>query len=101
MVKLVVLYKTPEDPSTFETHFANAHLPRVKKWPGLRKIEVATVTGATIGEPKLYMIEELYFDDEESMQGALASADGKAVAFDLMEFEKDSIAVLYADVKDV
>ncbi len=101
MVKLVVLYKTPEDPSTFETHFANTHLPRVKRWPGLRKVEVARVSGITIGEPKLYMIEELYFDDEESMQRALASPNGKAVAFDLMEAEKDSVTLFYADVKDV
>jgi len=57
------------------------------------KIEVAKVTGTQIGEPKLYMIEELYFDDEESMQKALASADGKAVAPDMMESARDSVAV--------
>jgi uncharacterized protein (TIGR02118 family) len=68
-------------------------LPRVKKWPGLRKIEVARATGTQIGEPKLYLIEELYFDDEESMQKALASADGKAVAPDMMESARDSVTV--------
>jgi uncharacterized protein (TIGR02118 family) len=93
MVKLVALYQTPENTDAFDSHFAETHLPRVKKWPGLRKIEVAKVTGTQIGEPKLYMIEELYFDDEESMQKALASADGKAVAPDMMESARDSVTV--------
>jgi uncharacterized protein (TIGR02118 family) len=93
MVNLVALYRTPANTDAFNSHFTNTHLPRVKKWPGLRKIEVAKVTGTQIGEPKLYMIEELYFDDEESMQKALASADGQAVAPDMMESAWDSVTV--------
>jgi uncharacterized protein (TIGR02118 family) len=53
MVKLVALYRTPENTDAFDSHFADTHLPRVKKWPGLRKIEIAKVTGTQIGEPKL------------------------------------------------
>jgi uncharacterized protein (TIGR02118 family) len=45
------------------------------------------------------MIEELYFDDEESMQKALASTDGKAAALDLMEFAGSSVTVFYGELK--
>jgi len=99
MVKLVALYPTPANTDAFDSHFADTHLPRVKKWPGLRKIEIAKVTGTQIGEPKLHMIEELYFDDEESMQKALASTDGKAAALDLMEFAGSSVTVFYGKLK--
>jgi uncharacterized protein (TIGR02118 family) len=93
MFKLVALFQTPANTDAFNSHFTNTHLPRVKKWLGLRKIDVAKVTGTQIGEPKLYMIEELYSDDEESMQKALASADGQAVALDMMESARDSVTV--------
>jgi uncharacterized protein (TIGR02118 family) len=53
MVKPVALYQTPADTDAFDSHFADTHLPRVKKWLGLRKIEIANVTGTQIGEPKL------------------------------------------------
>lgn len=98
MVKLIALYKTPENVEAFDQHYRDIHTPLVKKWPGLRKLEVSKITGAPIGEPKHHLIAEMYFDDQESMQKALASSEGKAAARDVMEFAGNLVSMFYAEV---
>ncbi|MBI4427701.1 MAG: EthD family reductase [Ignavibacteriales bacterium] len=100
MVKLIALYKTPENPGEFDQHYADVHTPLVKKWPGLRKLEVAKIYGAPIGEPKHSLIAEMYFDDQDSLQKALASTEGKAAARDVMQFAANLITMFYAEVKE-
>lgn len=100
MVKLIVLYKTPENIEIFDKHYHEIHTPLVKKWPGLRKLEVARITGAPIGEPKHYLIAEMYFDDQDSMQRALASPEGKAAARDVMDFAGNLVSMFYAEVRE-
>jgi uncharacterized protein (TIGR02118 family) len=73
----------------------------VKKLPGLRRLEVAKITGAPIGEAKHHLIAEMYFDDENSMQRALASAEGKATAGDLMQFAGSLVTLFFAEVEDL
>jgi len=100
MVKLIALYKTPPDPKAFDEHYFGVHTPLVKQWPGLRKLEIAKITGAPIGEPKHYLIAEMYFDNAETMQRALASPEGKAAARDVMEFAGNLITMFYAEVNE-
>jgi uncharacterized protein (TIGR02118 family) len=101
MVKLIALYRKPENTEAFESHYFDAHTPLVKKLPGLRRLEVAKITGAPIGEAKHHLIAEMYFDDENSMQRALASAEGKATASDLMEFAGSLVTLFFAEVEDL
>lgn len=98
MVKLVAMYRTPEDKEAFDRHYFEIHTPIIRRWQGLRRLEIARITGAPIGEPKQYLLAEMYFDDEASMQKAIASADGKAAARDLMEFAGSLVTMFYADV---
>jgi uncharacterized protein (TIGR02118 family) len=70
----------------------------VKKMPGLRKLEVCRFTGAPGGEPKFYLMAEMYFDDANSMMTALGSPEGKAAAKDVMSFAGDIIHMMFADV---
>jgi uncharacterized protein (TIGR02118 family) len=99
MIKLIALYKTPSDQATFDSHYSNVHTPLVKKIPGLRKLEVARITGAPIGEAQHYLIAEMYFDDQDSMQRSLASPEGKATARDLASFAGSIVTMFYAEVK--
>lgn len=101
MVKLIALYKTPEDTAEFDKHYAEIHTPLVMKWPGLRKLEVAHINGAPIGEPKHYLIAEMYFDDQDSMQKALASPEGKAAARDVMQFAGNLVSMFFAEVEEL
>jgi uncharacterized protein (TIGR02118 family) len=100
MIKLIALYRTPNDPVAFDSHYENVHAPLVEKIPGLRKLEVARITGAPIGEAQHYLIAEMYFDDQDSMQRSLASPEGKATARDLVGFAGSIVTMFYAEVKE-
>ena len=100
MVKLIAMYKTPEDKAAFDQHYNDVHTPLVKKMPGLRRLEVARITGAPIGEPKHYLIAEMYFDNQDAMTSAIASPEGKATARDLMSFAASLVTMMYAEVND-
>ncbi len=99
MVKLIALYKTPDDQAAFDQHYRDVHTPLVKKMPGLRKLEVARITGAPIGEPKHHLIAEMYFDSQEAANAALASAEGKSTARDLMSFAANLVTMFFAEVE--
>ena len=99
MVKLIALYRTPEDKAGFDNHYDEIHTPLVKKMPGLRKLEVARITGAPIGEPKHYLIAEMYFDSKDALDTALASSEGKATGRDLMSFAANLVTMFYAELQ--
>lgn len=100
MVKLVALYKKPQDVAAFETHYKEIHAPLARKMPGLNKLEVSHMTGSPGGEPKYYMMAELYFDNQDAMFAALKSDEGKAAAKDVMGFAGDIIHMMFADIRD-
>ncbi|HEY6952401.1 MAG TPA: EthD family reductase [Bacteroidota bacterium] len=101
MIKLIAMYKTPKDQAAFDSHYEHVHTPLVRKIPGLRKLEVARITGAPIGEAQHYLIAEMYFDDQESMQKSLGSPEGKATARDLAGFAGSIVTMFYAEVKEL
>jgi uncharacterized protein (TIGR02118 family) len=97
MTKLVALYRTPADITAFDTHFTDVHLPLLRKFPGLRSLDVLRVTGAPIGESKYHVLIEAGFDTRDAMDVALASREGKAVARDLMAFAPDLVAIFHGE----
>jgi uncharacterized protein (TIGR02118 family) len=100
MVKLIALYRTPPDTAVFDEHYRNVHTPLVLKLPGLKRIEVSKITGAPIGETPYYLHAEMYFDTQEAMDRALASAEGRASAKDLMSFAGNIVTLFYAEVQE-
>jgi len=98
VVKLVAMYRKPADVSAFEAHYKEIHTPLARKMPGLKKMEVAHFTGSPGGEPKFYMMAELYFDNKESMMSAMGSPEGKAAAKDVMSFAGDILHMMFADI---
>ena len=97
MIKLIALYRNPSDPAEFDKHFFEVHIPLVKKFPGLRRLEVTRVTGAPIGEAKYHLMAEMYFDTADAMDAALASPEGKAVTRDIMSFAAEVITVFHGE----
>ena len=100
MLKLVALYRTPPDPAAFDSHFDSVHLPLLRAFPGLRRLEVTRVTGAPIGAARYHLLCGLYFDNKDAMDEALASPQGRAVARDLMSFAADLVTVFHGEVDD-
>ena len=99
MVKLIALYRKPADVTAFEQHYREMHTPLAKKMPGLRKMEVARCFGSPGGEPKFYLVAEMYFDSKEALMAALGSPEGKAAGKDVMGFAGDLIHMMFAEVE--
>jgi uncharacterized protein (TIGR02118 family) len=87
MVKLVVAYGVPEDPTAFDEHYANTHAPLAQKIPGLRRFEAGKVLGTPDGTPApFYLIAELSFDSADELQAAMGTAEGQAAGGDVANF---------------
>jgi uncharacterized protein (TIGR02118 family) len=98
MVKLIALYRKPADVAAFEKHYMEIHAPLAKKMPGLRKMEISRCYGSPGGEPKFYMVAEMYFDNKDALMAALGSPEGKAAGKDVMSFAGDVIHMMFAEI---
>ena len=97
MTKLIALYRMPVDAASFDKHYYDVHLPLIRKIPGIRKLEITTITGAPIGEPKFHLMAEMYFDSVDAMNAANASPEGRAAGKDLMSFAGDVVTIFWGE----
>ncbi len=81
--RMLVVYRRPQNPEAFDTHYFGVHVPLAKKLPGLRDYEVSkggivpmNSAGGT------HLIAMLHFDSVKSIREAFASDSGKACAAD-------------------
>ena len=87
MIKLIALYRTPEDPEAFDEHYRSVHTPLAEQMPGLRNMEITRMKPLSPHtKSSYYLMAEMTFDDEEALQIALQSDAGKASAKDLQGF---------------
>ncbi len=101
MVKLVALYRKPSDLEEFERHYTSVHTPLVRKYPGLRRLEITRIASSPQGgEPRFHLMCEMTFDNREAMDAALASPEGKAVAKDLMGFAAPLVTVVFGETQE-
>jgi len=98
MIKLIALFRKPADIAEFDEHYDAIHTPLVKRYPGLRKLEITRITGAPIGETKYHLLCEMYWDNKDDMDKALGSPEGRAVAKDLMSFAAELVTVFFGEV---
>ncbi|WP_202078448.1 EthD family reductase [Caldalkalibacillus salinus] len=98
MVKLLALYKQPENKESFNDHYYNVHTPLAKKMPGLEKVEVTEIFGAPTGESDYHLLAELYFKDKETLMSSMNSPEGKAAAKDLMGFAGPLVTMMFGKV---
>jgi uncharacterized protein (TIGR02118 family) len=99
MVKLIALYKKPEDTEEFERLYFNEHMPLIQKMPGLLKWEISKLKGLGENENKFYMMAEMYFNDIDTLNSSMASPEGKASARNLMSFAKDYVVMFIGEQK--
>jgi len=101
MVKLVVLYNPPDDPTAFDQHYFNKHVPLVEAIPGLQRVEVAKAVGDPFGGPSaFYLMAELYFEGADALQSAMGTQEGQATAADMGNFAQAGATLFIADVVD-
>ncbi len=72
MVKLIALYKHPEDKAAFDEHYFGTHAPITSKIPGLQKMVVTKVVGSPMGgEGKYYLMCEMTYESHEALKTAM------------------------------
>jgi uncharacterized protein (TIGR02118 family) len=96
-VKLVALYRKPNDVDAFMAHYEQVHLPLVAKTPHLVKTVVGKVTGSPMGEPAYFMTAEMFFPDPERYKEAMRSEENRAAGRDLMGFAADLVTLLVVE----
>ena len=100
MLKLVVAYKKPKDSVEFERLYQEEHLPLAAKIPHVSKIGLGKVAGMADGSPAPYhRIAELYFQDEATLNKALASDDGQKAARHAVEIATGGVDMIVVEVE--
>ena len=93
-VKLIALYRKPDDVDAFLRHYHEVHLPLVRKTPHLLKAEVGEVTGSPMGEPPYFYVAEMSFPDQARFDEAMRSPENRAAGKDLMSFARDIVTMM-------
>ena len=85
---LYILHKRPDlDDAAFREYWKNVHGPIAAKMPGLRKYVQSHCYPDPYGDPlPADGVEDLQFDNIESMQSALATPAGQAMLADVSNF---------------
>jgi uncharacterized protein (TIGR02118 family) len=97
MVKLIVLYGKPEDPSAFDAYYTGTHVPLAEKIPGLKRFEHGKALGSADGsEAPYYYVAELSFDDPEAVQASMSSSEGEAAGGDVANFASGGVTMFVA-----
>lgn len=99
MVKLVAVYRKPDDTKAFDEHYFKTHLPLAKKMPGLVRWEVDRGSGSPMPDAEYpYLTAHLYFDNQRALDAAMKSEQGKAAAKDVMGFAGKYVKMYFAEV---
>lgn len=98
MVKLIALYRRPDDEAAFLEHYERVHTPLAMAVPGLQRLVLNRVTADAFGgEPPYFLIAEMHFPDRSTFDAAMRSPENRALGKDLMGFAKGIVTVLFAD----
>jgi uncharacterized protein (TIGR02118 family) len=69
---MIALYKLPPDPAAFDRAYFGTHLPLLAKVPGLERTVVSRFTRTVMGDG-LYLMAEMFFEDQAALKAALKS----------------------------
>jgi uncharacterized protein (TIGR02118 family) len=88
------LYTTPQDTEAFEQRYFGGHIPLVRKFPNLRRVEVSRGLGK---QSPYYLICEMSFDSADDMRACLQSPEAAAARQDIGEFAGDILTLVQFD----
>lgn len=99
VVKLVILYRHPDDPAAFEDYYVNQHIPyAAKHMPNVRAAENLRVIATHAGVPvPYYRIAQLTYDSIDDLNHGLASDGGRSTLADLGNFATGGAILLIAE----
>lgn len=95
-MKLIALYKTPDDPAAFDNAYFNTHLPLLKKVPGLQRTNIYRITRTMMGD-EYHLMAAMTFADVDALKAALRSPEMAAAGENLDSFAKDMYTLMWGD----
>lgn len=99
MVKLVVLYGQPDDPTAFEEHYTSVHVPLATEIPGVSRFEASRGVGTPDGGQSPYFrMAELWYESQDALESSMASEQGQAAVNDIPTFATGGATVFVAAV---
>ncbi len=98
MVKMIALYKKPEDIEAFNAHYFGTHLELNSKTPGLVKTEVSKFIDLRGGETEYYLMAEMYFESMDTLKASFKTPESKAAGADLQTFANGLVTFWFAEV---
>jgi uncharacterized protein (TIGR02118 family) len=84
IMKLVALYKQPEDVEAFEREYAH-HVTLVEAIPGLESVALTRFSRTLAGDG-FYLMAEMNFPDKDTFKAAMRSPEMGAVGEDIQRF---------------
>ncbi len=101
MIKLVALFKRPEDVEAFDLHYDHKHAPLMRAVPGLQRMEVTRNLQAFRGDPEYYLVAEMYFANKEAFESAMQSEENRVAGKDLMSFAREYVTMFYGEATNL
>lgn len=98
MVKMIALYKHPEDLEAFNARYFGTHLELNAKTPGLVKTEINKFIDLRGGETENYLMAEMYFESIDTLKASFKTPESKAAGEDLQSFAGDLVKFWFAEV---
>ncbi|BCJ88367.1 EthD family reductase [Effusibacillus dendaii] len=83
MAKVIVIYEEPKDKEGFEKHYFDVHIPLAKKLPTLKNAAINRVLHGENTDQNMYLVAELEFEDVDTLNQSLSSAEGQEVQGDV------------------
>jgi uncharacterized protein (TIGR02118 family) len=95
-MKLVALYRQPEDPPAFDRAYYDTHLPLLEQVPGLLRKELTRFTRTIMGE-EFYLMAVMHFEDEAALKSGMRSPEMAAAGENLNSFAEGLVTLLFAE----
>jgi uncharacterized protein (TIGR02118 family) len=95
-MKLVALYKEPQDPETFDDAYFSTHLPLIQKVPELQKTVITRFSRTVMGDG-YYMMAEMYFPDADRLRAAMRSPEMATAGENLNSFAAGLVTLMFGE----
>jgi uncharacterized protein (TIGR02118 family) len=95
--KLMVIFHTPSDPTTFERSWSESFVRAAEQMPGVRRVAVSRAAGGPAGPVDVYLVHEFFFEDLRAVQEAMASPEGQTAWRALMSLAGEEVTLCFAD----
>jgi len=103
MTKMTVIYQTPKDIASFESHYFDVHIPLAKQLPGLIKYEINDGGISSTTGHLSFRIANLYFESMDAMKNAFRSEIGQKCAADrkILAPDNKDVQIYFYETKEV